>query len=293
MKRLSRTSLLRLRSSTPFLVVFVPLFLLTACERGEDITGSRPIEHLVSAEFSYQEAVTDPAVFRLVGINGSIEIVGVPGLDTLKVWGTREVGSYTPEDAAAHLDLLEIRFSRFISSLLVETLQPSTTDGRSYKADYHCLVPSDWEIQVVNVNGGISVTGCEAGVTVEDTNGELVLEEVSGQVTAVLVNGVILLTAVEGEGELAVTNGSISGQLVLTAGGTLRAITINGTITLAVPDTVGAELDATAVNGSISVTGLPLTITSSSLTSLRGTIGDGSGQIVLVTVNGTITLTGY
>ncbi len=278
-------------------LVWVPglsvLLLLAACDLASDLTGVRSIDYFASAEFAYEEAVTGSAVFRLIGINGSIEITGVPGLDTLKVWGVRRVGSDTQEDADSHLPLLEARFSRFISSLQVETIQPGDTEGRSFMVEYHCLVPSDWEIRVTNINGSILISTFESEVTVGCINGDLDLMDLNGPFDVALINGGIHLDGVEGEGNLVVTNGSITGQMALTAGGALLASTVNGVIALAVPDTIGAELTVTVVNGTISVTGLPLTTVSSSATSLNALIGDGSGRITLAAVNGTIALTGY
>jgi hypothetical protein len=274
-------------------VLLFLLFLLTACDLATDLTGVRDIDHFTSAEFAYAEPVTGPAIFRLIGINGSIEITGVPGLDTLKVWGIRQVGSDTQEDADSHLPQLEVRFSRFISSLQVETIQPGDTEGRSFTVEYHCLVPSDWEIRVTNINGGIAISAFESGVTVGNINGDLDLEDLNGSFDIALINGGIRLDSVEGEGDLVVTNGSITGQVALSADGDLLASTVNGIIALAVPDTVGAELTVTVVNGTISVTGLPLTMLSSSATHLNAQIGDGSGRITLAAVNGTIALTGY
>jgi DUF4097 and DUF4098 domain-containing protein YvlB len=214
-------------------------------------------DYVVQETFSYSLPEAGHTGLRLEGINGSVTITGTGSAQSITVAGERFVGSYSRADAEAHLQDLEVQIDDRGSEILVKTIQPPESHGRSYVVEYEITVPNDLEIFVQNLNGGVRLEGIHGSTYVDLVNGE--------------IDGRISLP-VEGVAELSI---------------------VNGTVRLDIPASTSARFSASVVNGNIDVSGLTLHDSTSTRQSLQGTLGNGRGRIALGVVNGNIRVTGY
>ncbi len=230
---------------------------------------------VAEASFSSDVPVTNQSRLTLRGINSNIAIRGGSDSDSVLISGMRRVRSESPSDAQANLELLEVRVTEMGEEIVVQTIQPEDSGGRSFEVDYTITPPQSLEVSVTNVNGGVAVDNISAAVTVVNVNGEVDLRNVSGGAAVELVNGQIDATA------------------TLPRAGTIELTLVNGNVELEIPRATSAELAATVSNGTITLSDLTLENRTETPTSLRGTLGDGDATITLTTVNGTIRIAGF
>ncbi len=122
-------------------------------------------------------------------------------------------------------------------------------------------------------------------------NGEVSGESLHGDAEARTVNGSVRLTTT-GRAVASTTNGSVSvsmGRADWPNGATFR--TVNGGITLTLPGELSAKIQAEMLNGTLS-SDFPISVVSSTMNPRRlsGTIGGGSRELNVSTVNGSIRL---
>lgn len=207
--------------------------------------------------FYYEVNVSAQTRLRLEGINGEVTVTGIDGQASVRIEGERRVESDSSSDAEAHLRELEVRVDDFGNEVFVETIQPKDSDGRNYIVNYRISVPRDMEVMLGHINGNIY------------------LRDLAGSSLVDLVNG------------------RVEGRLSLPPDGLMDISTVNGTLDLDIPTDTSARVAANVVNGSINVHNLSLRDSTSTKTSLRGTLGSGRGRIDLNAVNGTIEVRGY
>jgi len=92
-----------------------------------------------------------------------------------------------------------------------------------------------------------------------------------------------------GSFDVETSNGRITIDAELLAGGTNRMRTSNGSITVTLLGEPSIELDASTGNGSVS-SDHPILTTNSGDHHLRGTIGGGAAGLVIRTSNGSATI---
>ena len=125
---------------------------------------------------------------------------------------------------------------------------------------------------------------------IELVNGALTVKNVSGELQAELVNGSIDATGLASDVEV----DSVNGGIELTFADSVKDVsidieTVNGGVRLYVPDNFGAKVEASTGNGSIKTDfGLKGTKGQYWGTELEGSFGDGSSDIELESVNGSI-----
>jgi DUF4097 and DUF4098 domain-containing protein YvlB len=205
-----------------------------------DINGGGVIidpTHKARESFSYKVDLANQTSFRLEGINGSVDVQSVSGINQVTISGEKEVAANTYQDAADHLRFVSIEINDFIDELFVKTLQPKASDGKSYKVNYTINVPSDLNVTVKNVNGNISgKVSMPSNGTVDMSleNGSIELDipqSTSADFSASLVNGSIsahnltLKNRVETKRSLQGTLGNGEGLITLrTTNGNITAL---------------------------------------------------------------------
>jgi DUF4097 and DUF4098 domain-containing protein YvlB len=210
--------------------------------------------HVASESFSFELGMASR--LRLEGINGTITVTGSSESASVTIYGERRVGSESAADAQEHLSRLEVRVEELGDEISVRTLQPSESRGRNYVVDYEITLPRGLTVHINNINGNIDLEGL-AG----DTLAELI-------------------------------NGQIDAKVSVPVEGVVDLSTVNGTIEVSVPVDTSAHLAASVVNGTIGIRNLTLHNEVSSRTSLQGVLGNGHGNILLSTVNGSIDVEG-
>ena len=223
-----------------------------------------------------------------VAAGSSLSLGNVNGRVTVKSWDQPRVriiadkrAEASDDDAARNaMKQLKVEIVQSGNAISVETKHPRkngwnffdfiTGQDVELEVVYEVWVPRTFNVAVDNVNGAVS------GV---ELNGKLDFETVNGKVD---------LTRCGGSLEASTVNGAIRAELVQIAKtASVRMSTVNGRITVFVPQNIAADLDADTTNGSID-SDLPVTITSKSRNSLRGTINGGGVDLDLSTTNGGI-----
>ena len=90
--------------------------------------------------------------------------------------------------------------------IVIQTVQPSSTEGREAIVDYNVIIPARLDVEVANVNGA---------VTVRDSFGDL---------------------------EVTLVNGDIECDVALLPGGRVNLTVVNGAVTLDVPSSGSATM---------------------------------------------------
>ena len=208
--------------------------------------------------FSREVQVENHMRMRLDAVNGELTITGQPDATSVMVSAELRVGSHESwEDAETRLEQLEVLVTDLSDEILVQTQQPDNTQGRQYVVDYTITVPSNLEVDVNQVNGGIHV---------EDTANSVFVKAM---------------------------NGSIDSTVSLPLHGEISLSMLNGDIDLRLPTSTSAELSAFVDNGSITWDNLNLPDAVHTTQSLTGTLGGGAGVIWLETTNGNIDVIGF
>jgi DUF4097 and DUF4098 domain-containing protein YvlB len=232
-------------------------------------------EFAAEEPFSFEVALAGQTRFRLEGVSGNVDVAASTSANTIVIAGVRRVTSDSAEDAQAGLQVLEVRVSEGPDVLLVRTIQPQDSGDRDYIVNYRITLPRNLAVIVNNVNGNIEIDSINNRVTVASVNGGVDLRRIVGSATVVLVNG------------------AIEGRITLPTDGTIDLQTVNGAIDLEIPQNTSARFSASVANGTVTVSNLDLRVSTSTPTSVEGTLGGGRGTIALLTVNGTIEVMGF
>ena len=241
-----------------------------------NISGNSDNRSFVAeAAFSSEVIVTNQSQLTLRGINGSVVISGRSNSSSVLVSTVRRVRSESTSDAQANLERLEVRVTDLGTEVVVETIQPQNSGGRSFEVGYTITLPRTLEVSVTNVNGAVTIENIDAPVAVASTNGEVDLRSVSGGATAETVNG------------------QIEASATLPRAGRVELGVVNGSVELEIPRNTSATFSARTNNGTITLSNLVLGSETRTPTSCQGTLGGGEGTIILTTVNGSIRASGF
>lgn len=204
-----------------------------------DITGSGNIVNTKANEsFSYKVDLTGQLTLMVKGINGSVNVESVSGTNQVTVSGEKEVGAETYSEAKANLKNVQVEINKFSNELLVKTVQPKYSDGKSYSVNYTISIPSHLNVVVENVNGSI--------------NGKLNVPQ-NGNVNLSLTNGSIELEipqSTSAEFSANLTFGSISMQNLILHDRVSTAKSLQGTI-----GNGDGSISLSTTNGNIDVFG--------------------------------------
>ena len=278
-------------------LTFMSLCAFSACyiNNIEDPSDDASGNARVVATFSFTADVVNQSRIEVWGINGPIDVVGVPGAAKAEIWGERRVTSKSTEDARDFLSQVQVQVSAggVSNVILVKTNQPAETHGRKVEVIYHLRVPSHLDALVNNANGNVLMDSLAGHVNVELTNGNVQLREFSGNMAVHLTNGNVALANFTGSmfTFVAVVNGNIDAGLTLPRQATCELSTVNGTIGLRIPQNTSAQFSAEVTNGTINTTGLAILDSSTTPKSVHGRLANGDGKITLKTTNGSIGVT--
>ena len=246
-----------------------------------------------SDSFSFRIEVSQQSRLRIAGINGPITITARPGVPAVEIWGEKSVTSRSQSDARSYLSRLEVRVSDSHDEIVVKTVQPDDTDGRSLEVEYHLLVPDYWLASIENVNGEVTLDSLRNHCDVVVLNGNVRLRQITGSVQVSLTNGNVFLAGIQGNSEVHLINGNIFAEVTMPPSGSCEMNATNGAIDLRIPRDTSAQVSAEVTNGSIMITELVLHQSTSSTHIVQGRLADGEGTIALRTVNGNIRVGGF
>jgi len=265
-----------LKYSKKAFLLIMPLWIIGAC------TINAPLDYHVSnnqfyaeEEFSHTVMCENRDKLYLESVNGTVDVLGIPGLTEIVIQGERRVESESVRDAEEHLYDLYVDVYTYDHSIVVKTTQPSTSGGRNYIVNYRILVPEHWDVIINQVNGPV------------------IADSLSGLIDISVVNGNVNMKDARGELFIDITNGSAFAELTLPINGDCHVRTVNGHISLSIPEFTSAGLSANVINGTVGTENLLIKNLSQSAHNISGTLGEGEGSIILSVVNGTIFIRGF
>ena len=273
--------------------IFIPLLFSSCITDPLDLDERDGTQYSATEPFHYALNSTGYSQLKIQGINGSIQVLGITHTDSILIQGEKKVESYSPDDAKEHLQDISIVLESIGNIQLVQTIQPSQSDGRNYLVHYTVWVPDSISIETLLVNGQTEVSDIKNRVRSNSTNGEINLQSIRGEMFSGITNGMVILNASEGNATISAVNGNIQAQLTLPDSGWCDLSTVNGSIGLSIPQTTSAIFRAGTVNGIVAVSNLTLTNSAFSQTLVTGILGAGRGSINLEAVNGNISASGY
>ncbi len=145
-------------------------------------------------------------------------------------------------------------------------------DNSDIEVTYHVHLAAGVELDAGTVNGSVKATGVDAAKGLHTVNGDV---DYSGAPPASIgsVNGAVTATLTQG-----------------TWDGRMTVETVNGSIDLTFPSDLSASLSGSSVNGGVS-SDFPVTIQGKwGPRSFSGKIGNGTAELHVTTVNGSIGL---
>jgi hypothetical protein len=245
---------------------------------GPDLCGSdgfcEPSTPAYQAQESFELRAVALPELALVGVAGSVEIVGILSATEVVVEGTRRVRSHSVEDATSALAELRVEVRESGQTLFLETVQPSRGQGRTYQVDYRMTVPDGVALTLEQGAGPVEVRFVRADVEVQIAAGSVTLEDLHGNVRVAVAAGAIAVS----------TEVQPSGIVDLGTGA--------GEIRLSIPRGTSAWLEATSAAGRVNVVDLTVNDLDPRTSAVRGTLGDGDGTIRVHTAAGDITISG-
>jgi hypothetical protein len=89
---------------------------------GSGVTGDTKVK--AHKSFSHTVNLTSQTLLKVEGINGSIKVESVSGINQVSISGEKIVSSDTYQDASSHLKNITIEINELTDELLVKTVHP-------------------------------------------------------------------------------------------------------------------------------------------------------------------------
>ena len=245
---------------------------------GPDWCGSdgfcEPSTPAYQAQKSFDIRAAVQPELSLIGVAGSIEILGVASAGEIVIEGTRQVWSHSTNDAQIGLDGLKVEARESGETLFVETKQPSSSRGRTYQVHYRLSIPESVGLTLEQGAGRVEVRSVRADVEVQAAAGTIALEDLHGNVRVRAAAGEIeVSTEVQPRGVVDLGTGA-------------------GAIRLSIPRETSAWLEAASAAGQVNIVDLSVDDLDPRSSAVRGKLGDGNGTIRVHTAAGNITISG-
>ncbi len=256
-------------------VIVAMAALLAGCRR------SAP--HEVTNAFQWTDQIVAGGTLHLRDVNGRIRVVPAPAgavqITGSKVWhrgresDVRFVANRVGSDV--YVCALWGRRSRCDEHGYTAS-GPSfwsifSFRGRSdMRADFAVSLPAGVKLDVVAVNGGVSVQGVSSDVKIQSVNGSVDASSRSGSM------------AIEN------VNGSITAGVDSLGTAPYRFVTVNGSVHVTLPAAFQGRVELKTITGRAS-SDFPVTGATERNT-IEGTVGSGNGSVTIKTVNGSVEL---
>lgn len=243
----------------------LPIFLLVSTLLAAALTA----HGTVSEKFSQTYPFNADGVVSLNNTNGDVEIVA---------WDRNEVSIEAEKIAsdAEGLQRMKIVIEHAPAALKVKTERDTTWKfWGNYRAEvrYKLRVPAGVSLKKIDV-----------------VNSRLVVKGVKGHVDLDTVNGTIEASGLAAGGNFDTVNGTIRASFSkVNRGDRIVLDTVNGTCELTLPADAAFDLKADTVNGRISCD-FPLNVSTKGRKTLAGTVNGGGAQVVLDSVNGSLSV---
>jgi DUF4097 and DUF4098 domain-containing protein YvlB len=238
---------------------------------------------IVSTEnFSYSTAAKQAS-------NYTLEVTNVNGAVTLAPWGQASFlinGTITAKGLGSSTAQVSLVNSSMNGNVIFQALFPNNSAfliSQTYSVKINVFIPLSVHISklvVGNVNGRVQATGLNVtGASFSSANGDIDFN---------------CSNCGSGGFSAQTTNGNIAGTFSIPIiAGNYTMSSQNGNVQMTVPSSSSSfKLTASLVNGNIQPTNIVLSNQTKTSTQLTATVGAGTADVRLSTVNGQITIIG-
>lgn len=248
-------------------------FLIAALNGCSDNSPTQPIlreaEVRIVGNFSLSEEKTMVVTNRF----GAVVLMGEGREESVSWLLDKSVQAETEQKAREQFDAITLAQQSRNDTLFVSVVAPNNTATITYAADLSLNVPSGMICMIDHALYSFSY----------DLSGLLTIQKTS----------YAKVTRHNASCQIDLTEGDIAIEISLSPEGFCRASTKQGHILLSIPATTSAKVEAQTDNGTITYTGLTFTTISLQAAKLTGTLGSGSGEIILKSGQGDIQLKGF
>ncbi len=227
-----------------------------------------------------------------------------------EVTATITARSATVEEAQSLAEKTKVTLERTPEGLKAVIDRPQKKNRESISVRLDVKVPAQTALSLRTSNGRVTVASMKKGLDAKTSNGRVEITQTKGNVTAntsngridirqadaetlnlQTSNGKIVCEAITGDIQASTSNGSISVKYgpAADAETNIHLSTSNGSITVNTPDNYSARVEASTSNSKIH-SNIPISVQGPLGKNIKGTIGDGAGQLTLKTSNGSITI---
>ena len=231
-----------------------------------------------ASDFEWRGELQPGATIEIQGLNGHVRAEASSG---------REVEVVANKRAGDEAEAVDIQVVAHARGVTICTVYGHGADGRRCQPGARATPasrpspgsPVDFTLRVP---AGVRFVG-------RTVNGSVEAASLKGDVEAYTVNGDVGIST-EGTAVAQTVNGSIAASLGATGRNQpLQFRTVNGEITIDLPAQAGAEVWAEAGNGEV-VADFPMVWHKFGQRGVTGVIGDGGGEVMARTVNGSVRL---
>jgi hypothetical protein len=227
--------------------------LIFSCKDENDSTNSYQFEQKEQKSI----AIDTQTKLSLQCNNGNIKITGSDTASFITFNVTKRVSSsQSKEHAQANISNIDIDYTTSPGQFTVFTDHPLNND-LSYSVDFEIILPKIFDYYINLGNGNINLEANTSSLLVELGNGNLQAD-------------VILLD------DCSVNMNAGNGNMIFT-----------------IPNTTNAFFDVSVGNGLITETGMTFQNLEKTKTTLKGTSGNGSGNVSMTVGNGNVEIMGY
>jgi len=216
-----------------------------------------------------------------VDAGSELRVENINGEVSIKAWEKDEIHvvaivTADNDDARARVKVI---IDQSGNNVLVRTKYKEESNWRNNRnnnveVEYEIMVPKDTELAAIEL-----------------VNGSLEIDNVEGRLNVDLVNGSVEVDGAKGDSDISSVNGSIKVvyQSDVTSLRDIDIETVNGSVRLTLPESIGASVDVDTMHGRIKNDfGLRVEEGTFVGNELKGKIGDGSVDIEIESVNGSV-----
>ena len=221
--------------------------------------------------------------------NGSITITGAD-TDQCSVHAVIVARAMTEEAAQELAEQTTVTLEQSGDKLIAKVTRPQKLVNKTVSVNLTVTLPHETSLALETHNGAVDMTDSEGKVDATTHNGRVTGRRITGDARLHTHNGSVRCTEFVGHANMSTHNGSVNVAYAETAPAVcdIRLVTHNGDVELQTPPNYSAKINASTHNGSIR-TDLPVQVVGKvSKRNLRGTIGEGEGNLHLETHNGSV-----
>lgn len=245
------------------------------------------------ARYQMTEQLSSPlsagSTFAAMTHNGSITVEGAEVSDC-SVTATIVGQAATEEEAQEIAEQTKVTLEPSGNTLTAKIDKPTLGFNQSVSVSLDVTLPNKTNLKLTTHNGSVEITNIDGTLDATTHNGKVTATDVKGSTTFVTHNGSVVCREISGDAELKTHNGSVKAFYSENAQSIcdISIVTYNGSIEFTSPPNFSGRVEASTRNGSVH-TEVPITVSGKiSKSEIKGTIGDGDGNLHLETHNGSI-----